>query len=100
MEPTDLPEDDPARAGAARSELRSLSRLRDRVLAAAEEVERLREENAALAGRLAALEAGGPSFAFGEADDPEALKETVRGFIDVVDRLLSGETGGDGAAGS
>ncbi len=109
MEPTALPEDEPARADAPRPEWRSLSHLRDRVEAAVREIERLRSENAALAKRLLELQDGqasSPSFAFGESDDPEALRSRVQGFLDLVDGLLqSGDepgspTGGDGSAGT
>ena len=97
MEPTAPPEAEPGRPD-GRPEWRSLSHLRDRVEAAAREIERLRSENAALAKRLLELQdaqAGAPSFAFGEGEDADALKSRVQGFIDLVDGLL--EAGGDGA---
>ena len=100
MEPTAPAEDDPGRPEPARSEWRSLSRLRDRVDAAAREIERLRTENAALGKRLVELQddASAPSFAFGESESPEALKARVQGFIDLVDGLLAADAaGGDGA---
>ena len=107
MEPSALPEDEPARTETARTEWRSLSHLRDRVEAAVREIERLRSENAALAKRLIELQDGqpaAPSFAFGEGDDPEALRTRVQGFLDLVDGLLqaddSPEPGGDGSAGA
>lgn len=91
MEP-DVPSPDAPRADAGRADWRSLSHLRDRVEAAAREIERLRAENAALAKRVLELQdnrEGAPSFAFGEAgDDPEALRKKVQGFIDTIDGLL------------
>lgn len=103
MEPSAASEADPGRPE-ARPEWRSLSHLRDRVEAAAREIERLRTENAALAARLAELQesrAAEPSFTFGEGEDPEDVKARVQGFIDLVDGLLAaGEgPGGDGATG-
>lgn len=97
MEPT-APEDEPARDTVGHADWRSLSHLRDRVTAAVREIERLRAENAALAKRLIDLESGttdGPSFTFGEGEDPEVLRSRVQGFIDVIDGLLAG---GDGAS--
>ncbi|WP_412061729.1 hypothetical protein [Rubrivirga sp. IMCC45206] len=90
MEPTDRLEDDPARAD-VRPEWRSLSVLRDRVEAAVREIGRLRSENAALAKRLIELQDArdaAPSFAFGEGEDPEALRTRVEGFLTLVDGLL------------
>ena len=101
MEPdAPTPPDDAARS-AARQEWRALGHLRDRVEAAAREVERLRAENAALAQRVLELQDArdhrGPSFTFGgEGEDVEALRTRVQGFIDTIDGLLA--TGGDGAA--
>ena len=115
MEPTAPPEDEPGRPDPARTEWRSLSTLRDRVEAAAREIERLRSENAALGRRLVELQNDerAPSFAFGEDEDPEALKARVQGFIDLVDGLLASPSppeiaapatdapvGGDGAEAS
>ncbi|PAP75653.1 hypothetical protein [Rubrivirga marina] len=104
MEPTAPSEAEPGRPD-PRPEWRSLSHLRDRVDAAVREIERLRSENAALAKRLLEIQetgAGGssPSFAFGEGEDPAALKARVQGFLDLVDGLLqAGEgAGGDGSA--
>lgn len=80
--------------------LQSLERLRERVEAAATELERLRAENATLAARvreLAALEPAGSDadalrLAFDE--EPEALRAKVEGFIVAIDRLLA-ETAAD-----
>ena len=93
MEP-DAPSPDAGapRPDAGRADWRSLSHLRDRVEAAAREIERLRAENAALAKRVLDLQdgrEGAPSFAFGDAgEDREALRKRVQGFIDTVDDLL------------
>ena len=102
MEPTASPDADPGRSD-PRPEWRSLSHLRDRVDAAVREIERLRSENAALAKRLIEIqegEAAAPSFAFGEGEDPAALKARVQGFLDLVDGLLDADegAGGDGSA--
>lgn len=101
MEPTAPSEADPARPE-SRPEWRSLSHLRDRVEAAVREIERLRAENATLHARLGDLQddrAAAPSFAFGEGDDPAALKTRVQGFLDLVDGLLEAdEPGGDGSS--
>ncbi len=97
MEPTAPSEADPGRPD-PRPEWRSLSTLRDRVDAAVREIERLRAENAALGSRLLELQessAAAPSFAFGEGDDPAALKARVQGFIDLVDDLLQTDPGDD-----
>ena len=81
---------------AARNDLRALTRLRDRVEAAAREIERLRDENMALAARVSALQAeamlggdGIPAFAGLQGEDAEALKARIQGFIDTIDRLLN-----------
>ena len=101
MEPdAHAPHDDATRPSAARREWRALSHLRDRVEAAAREVERLRSENAALAQRVLELQDArddrAPSFSFGgEGEDVEALRTRVQGFIDTIDGLLAG---GDGRA--
>jgi hypothetical protein len=96
------PSDDTDRPGAGRAEWRLLHRLRDRVEAAAAEIERLRAENAALAERVAALRDSqdtSPSFSFGGGgEDPDALREKVQGFIDTIDGLLgAARPGGDGS---
>lgn len=92
MEPTAPSEADPARPE-SRAEWRSLSHLRDRVEAAVREIERLRAENAALHARLGEIQAdqARPSFAFGEGEDPDALKTRVQGFLDLVDGLLDAD---------
>jgi hypothetical protein len=90
--------------------LAALERLRDRIEAAVAEIERLREENAALAGRVQDLAADG--VAGGEANppgltlegDPETLRKQVEGFIEAVDRMLAvpnapGEDAPSGSAG-
>ncbi len=83
------------RSDGGRADWRSLSHLRDRVEAAAREIERLRAENAALAERVLEVQdrrERAPSFAFGEGgDDPEALRRKVQGFIDTIDRLLQAD---------
>ena len=90
MESTATPEDGSARADSNRADWRSLSTLRDRVEAAAREIERLRSENSALGKRLVELQDGAEhSFSFGDADDTEELKERVQGFIDTIDGLLA-----------
>jgi len=87
MEPTPA---NAARPEPPRNELRALVQLRGRIEAAAQEVERLRRENAALAARVAELEAepgsGAPAFLTG--GDPEKLKAQIQGFIDAIDRVL------------
>ncbi len=89
------------RSDAGHADWRSLSHLRDRVDAAAREIERLRAENAALAKRVLELQdnrENAPSFAFGEAgEDPDALRQKVQGFIDTIDRLLDADTPEDAA---
>ncbi len=100
MESTATPEDEPARAEHARADWRSLSLLRDRVEAAAREIERLRSENAALGKRLLDMQdnASGASFSFGDDQDTDALRARVQGFIDTIDGLLAqAEPGGDGS---
>lgn len=72
--------------------LGSLEKLRDRVEVAARELKRLREENQALAQRLAELEANplaDQENAFVPFDeDPELLRRKVSGFIEAIDRYL------------
>lgn len=85
-------QDAPARS------LQALERLRDRVEAAAREIERLREENARLAERvqeLATLDAarpdGSPIPALALEGDPEALRRKIEGFIEAIDHVLAGQ---------
>ncbi|MDZ4699970.1 MAG: hypothetical protein SH809_09720 [Rhodothermales bacterium] len=73
--------------------LRSLRRLRDRVQAAALEIQALRQENAALHQRIVELERsvrtsgdGGTPLAF--EGDPDLLRRKVDGFIVAIDRYL------------
>ncbi|MEZ4702817.1 MAG: hypothetical protein R2834_20965 [Rhodothermales bacterium] len=77
--------------------LRSLRRLRDRVQAAAHELQALRQENAALQKRIAELERGMPeaagdggagTAALALEGDPELLRRKVEGFITAIDRFL------------
>ena len=77
---------------AAAKSLGALEKLRDRVEVAARELRRLREENEALAQRLAEMEANpaaGAEGAFVPLDeDPELLRRKVSGFIEAIDRYL------------
>lgn len=73
----------------------SLERLRERVKQAVHELDRLRQENAALAQRLQQLEAR-PDVDFDGTvitvdADPEALREKVEGFIKTIDAYLARE---------
>ena len=95
---TPTPSDAPgpaAGAEPARDDLRALRRLRDRIDAAAGEIERLRAENAALAARVAAMEGGdGAALPFdlsapGAAD---ALRARLDGYIAAVDQALRDAT--------
>lgn len=76
----------------------SLERLRDRVKQVAHELDRLRQENAALAQRIRHLETrpdvdlDGTVLAFDT--DPEALREKVEGFIKTIDSYLAREEEG------
>jgi hypothetical protein len=87
---TEAPRSEPP----APTELRALVQLRERVEAAAREIERLRAENEALAARVAALQdqhappASSP-FALPEGEDVEKLKAKIQGFIDAIDRVLN-----------
>ena len=74
--------------------LTALERLRGRVERAVEEIERLREENAALAERIGHLEeaVSGESPVLPLDGDPASLRDKVRGFIEAIDRaLITGE---------
>ena len=93
----------PRPEAAPRNELRALAQLRDRVEAAALEVERLRAENAALAARVAELEAGASSPAlslFAEDEGVEKLRVKIQGFIAAIDQVLNAPepAAGGGAA--
>ena len=69
----------------------ALLRLRERVEAAASEIERLRSENVRLAERLARTDgASGPALPMGD-QDPAALRASIQSFIDAVDRVLAAE---------
>lgn len=97
------PDAGPTRTDASAPSLQALERLRDRVEAAAREIERLRQENERLAERvqeLAALEAarpedGGPLPTLVLESDPEALRRKVEGFIEAIDRVLAGRPPAD-----
>lgn len=71
---------------------RSLERLRQRVEEVAREVERLREENAALIERLQeaeerpVLDVEGAIVGFD--DEPEVLRQKVASFIEAIDQYL------------
>lgn len=74
----------------------ALERLRDRVQAAAGEILRLREENAALAERITRLESrAGGDIETGTLlhldEDPEAIRRKVNGFIEAIDQYLQSE---------
>jgi hypothetical protein len=76
--------------------MQALERLRDRIHTAANEILRLREENAALAERIARLEARPGSNVDGGTllhleEDPEALRRKVGGFIEAIDQYLERE---------
>lgn len=73
----------------------SLERLRDSVEIASQELKRLREENAALAERIAQLESR-PVDLEGETivsfdENPELIRRKVGGFIEAIDRYLQKE---------
>ena len=75
---------------AARDELRALRRLRERVEAAVNELERLRAENLALATRVATLEGGedgAPALAL-PASNGEDMRAKLDGFIAAIDQAL------------
>ena len=70
-------------------------RLRDRVRKAAQELERLRQENHALRERIEQLETrpaidmDGTVLAF--EDDPEVLRGKIEEFIEAIDIYLAQE---------
>lgn len=69
----------------------ALERLRRKVHRAAEEIERLRAENRRLKKRVQELEtrpAIGEDEAFLTLDDPDALREQIKGFIETIDMYL------------
>ena len=74
---------------------RSLERLRERVERAAQELVRLRQENAALAARLHALESEAAlpqeGTLLGLPEDPETLRRRVTGFIEAIDQYLAND---------
>jgi len=97
--PTAGPEPAPAAPEAApegaRDDLRGLRRLRDRVETAAREIERLRAENAALAGRVAAMEGGDGADLPLDLAAPgaaAALRTRLDGYIAAVDQALRDAT--------
>jgi regulator of replication initiation timing len=73
--------------------IQTLARLRERVEAAAREIERLRIENRSLSDRLAELETF--SDVLPETGDPDVLKARLQRFIGAVDRAL--ENAGSGS---
>lgn len=74
-----------------RTEWRALTRLRDRVEAAAREIERLRDDNAALARRVAELQDAdaGPQALLGDDETPDVLRARVEAFLASLDRVLT-----------
>ncbi len=79
------------------AEWRTLARLRERVEAAAREIERLRTDNAALAARVGELQdaVGDDGPAPSLPGDPDTLRARVKGFIDAIDDVLAADpTGG------
>lgn len=83
-----------ARAETLLKNVRSLERLRDRVEAAASELQRLKHENAVLAEKVRKLEAGGigegsSGIAFEER--PEELRNRLRSFIEAIDQYIEQE---------
>ena len=88
--------DAPPAGSTTQADLRALARLRDRVEAAVHEITRLREENKALAARVAVLQEEAPSGGgdthlalFPEAEDADTIKARIQGFIDMLDQLLA-----------
>ncbi len=71
--------------------LAALERLRGQVESAVTEIERLREQNAALAERIGQLEeaVSGESPVLPLDGDPASLRDKVKGFIDAIDRALA-----------
>lgn len=88
------PPPSPSAPGPSDEGLAALERLRNRVEAAVAEIERLREENAALAERVDELTAhdvvrGESAPALPLEGDPEALRQKVEAFIEAIDRMLA-----------
>ena len=71
--------------------LAALERLRGQVESAVAEIERLREQNAALAERIGQLEeaVSGESPVLPLDGDPASLRDKVKGFIEAIDRALA-----------
>lgn len=71
----------------------AIERLRQRVQQAVEEIDRLRAENERLRARIQELDARpaiGDDEAFVRlADDPEALRDQIEGFIETIDDYLN-----------
>lgn len=78
----------------------ALEHLKSLVATAAHQLERLREENAALAARVVELEGqeetDAPLLSFDE--DPELLRQKVDGFIEAIDAYLERDASGTDAA--
>jgi predicted RNase H-like nuclease (RuvC/YqgF family) len=72
--------------------VRAMERLRDRVMLAARELTRLREENASLHRELESLKSSGLGSFEGTpvvfSDTPAALRARVESFIDSIDAFL------------
>ena len=77
---------DPTPSSDAPRRARALARLRDRVEAAATEIERLRDENARLAAGVENLGKGGAGVSVD--GDPAELRASIQSFIDAIDRVL------------
>lgn len=69
-----------------------MEHLRNRVESAANEIERLRTENAALAQRVLELQNGRAELesahTFGEGEDAATLRARIEGFIRSIDEIL------------
>lgn len=96
---SDRPDRDAAVPPGDRLDWRALRRLRDRVETAAQEIERLRAENASLAARVAELQDGDPGGLLAPGESPEALRARVEAFIATLDRVLAEDPGAGPAAG-
>lgn len=76
--------------------IQALEHLRERIQTAANEILRLREENAALAERIARLESRtGANIDSGTIlqldEDPEAIRRKVSSFIEAIDQYLKSD---------